>query len=99
MMKRKYLSINEKRDWLARLFRDDTGEVSQSEKFKAMVEDTRLASLTEEKVAKSPGEEGLRQWQLLEHLPSALQARGALPANASVNYNGKSNANSSRKKD
>ena len=40
-----YLSIQEKRNWLASLFRDTSGEVSQAEKFKAMVEDTRLALL------------------------------------------------------
>ncbi len=48
-MKRKHLSIKEKRDWLAGIFRDDSGEFSQSEKFKAMVEDTRLALLPEQK--------------------------------------------------
>lgn len=75
MTKRKYLSISEKRDWLARIFRDDTGDVSQAEKFKAMVEDTRLASLTEGKALKSPQEEVKRQWQLLEHLPAALPSQ------------------------
>ncbi len=75
-MRKKHLSISEKRDWLASLFRDTTGEISQAEKFKAMVEDTRLAMLSEEKAAsKSPktSKEDAPQMQLIEllsHLPS-----------------------------
>lgn len=82
MTKRKYLSISEKRDWLARIFRDATGDVSQAEKFKAMVEDTRLASLTEGKTVKSPQEEVKRQWQLLEHLPAALSSHDTASASS-----------------
>lgn len=39
------LSISEKREWLARIFRDKTGEYTDSDKFKAMQEDNRLAIL------------------------------------------------------
>lgn len=49
MKRKRHLSIEEKRDWLAYVFRDSSGEFSQSDKFKAMVEDTRLAELAEEK--------------------------------------------------
>lgn len=51
MKKHKHLTIEEKRDWLADIFRDVNGEYSQADKFKAMVEDTRLAELQEEKKA------------------------------------------------
>ncbi len=46
-MKKRYLTLEEKRDWLAFIFRDESGEYSQADKFKAMVEDTRLAQLQE----------------------------------------------------
>lgn len=49
MRKKRHLTIEEKRDWLADIFRDESGEYSQSDKFKAMAEDTRLAMLQEEK--------------------------------------------------
>lgn len=52
MKKTKHLTIKEKRDWLAEIFRDVSGEFSQADKFKAMVEDTRLAELQEEKEAR-----------------------------------------------
>ena len=45
MAKKKFLSIAEKRTWLADIFRDTCGEYSQADKFKAMIEDTRLAML------------------------------------------------------
>lgn len=41
----KFLTIEEKRAWLAVIFRDTTGTYSDSDKFKAMLEDTRLATL------------------------------------------------------
>lgn len=40
-----FLTIAEKRAWLARIFRDTTGEYTESDKFKAMREDTRLLEL------------------------------------------------------
>lgn len=49
MKRKRHLTIEEKRDWLAYVFRDTGGEFSQSDKFKAMVEDTRLAELAAEK--------------------------------------------------
>ncbi len=49
MRKKRHLTIEEKRDWLASIFRDESGDFSQADKFKAMTEDTRLAQLQEEK--------------------------------------------------
>ncbi len=49
MPRQRHLTIEEKRDWLADIFRDTGGEFSQADKFKALVEDTRLAQLQEEK--------------------------------------------------
>ena len=40
-----FLTIAEKRAWLARIFRDTTGEYTDADKFKAMREDTRLCEL------------------------------------------------------
>lgn len=65
--KKKHLTIDEKRDWLACVFRDTSGEYSQSDKFKAMTEDTRLAMLQEEQAP--PPEQPPLELQLLEHLP------------------------------
>lgn len=50
MTKRKtvHLSLDEKRRWLAAVFRDESGEFSQADKFKALAEDTRLAVLQQE---------------------------------------------------
>lgn len=47
-MKDSLLSTEEKRRWLARVFRDTDGEYSQADKFKALVEDTKLATLQQE---------------------------------------------------
>ena len=49
MRKKRHLTIEEKRDWLASIFRDESGDFSQADKFKALTEDTRLAQLQEEK--------------------------------------------------
>lgn len=76
MRKKRHLTIEEKRDWLASVFRDESGEYSQSDRFKAMVEDTRLAMLeTEQKEAekdKTPAPPAL-DLDLLAHLPPPLQ--------------------------
>lgn len=48
MRKKRHLTIEEKRDWLASVFRDESGEFSQADKFKAMTEDTKLAVLQAE---------------------------------------------------
>lgn len=75
MRKKRHLTIEEKRDWLAYVFRDESGEFSQADKFKAMAEDTRLAVLqAEEKaaaVAASPAA-GSTLPDLLEFLPPPL---------------------------
>lgn len=47
-MKEPLLSTEEKRRWLAHVFRDTDGEYSQADKFKALVEDTKLAALQQE---------------------------------------------------
>lgn len=43
-----HLSLDEKRRWLAAVFRDESGEFSQADKFKALAEDTKLAVLQQE---------------------------------------------------
>ena len=52
--KHDYLTVEEKRTWLADIFRDSSGEYSQADKFKAMIEDTRLAMLAEEASKPAP---------------------------------------------
>lgn len=39
-----FLSLAEKRAWLARIFRDTTGYYSEADKFKAMQEDNRMVN-------------------------------------------------------
>ena len=75
MAKRKFLSIEEKRSWLADIFRDTSGEYSQADKFKAMIEDTRLAMLAEEacKAAQPAPLPGMPA-ELLAHLPPPLRS-------------------------
>ncbi len=75
MAKKKFLSIEEKRSWLAGIFRDTSGEYSQADKFKAMVEDTRLAMLAEEagKEAQPAVLPGMPA-ALLAHLPPPLRS-------------------------
>ncbi|MBR3695377.1 MAG: hypothetical protein IKL98_03970 [Akkermansia sp.] len=53
MRKKRHLSIDEKRDWLAVIFRDESGEFNQADKFKALAEDTKLAQLQAEEQAKA----------------------------------------------
>lgn len=74
----RHLTIDEKRDWLAAVFRDASGEFSQSDKLKAMVEDTKLAQLAEEDNRRAASERAAAQsaenasalrWDLLAHLP------------------------------
>ena len=75
MAKKKFLSIEEKRSWLAGIFRDTSGEYSQADKFKAMIEDTRLAMLAEEaeKGAQGIAMPGMPA-ELLAHLPPPLNS-------------------------
>lgn len=75
MARKKFLSIEEKRSWLAGIFRDSSGEYSQADKFKAMIEDTRLAMLAEEAEKGTPGTAlpGLPA-ELLAHLPPPLRS-------------------------
>lgn len=49
-----FLSIREKRLWLAEIFRNETGEYTQADKFKALVEDTKLAAIQQEEEELSP---------------------------------------------
>lgn len=44
------MSIEEKRAWLARIFRDTSGEYSDSDKFRAMLEDTDLMLISQNKL-------------------------------------------------
>lgn len=76
MARKKFLSVEEKRSWLASIFRDTSGEYSQADKFKAMIEDTRLAMLeSENEKAATPAQpfSGIPA-SLLEHLPPPLSA-------------------------
>lgn len=74
MAKKRFLSIEEKRSWLADIFRDTAGEYSQADKFKAMIEDTRLAMLAEETARPASQQATLPgiPRELLEHLPPPL---------------------------
>lgn len=79
----RHLTIDEKRDWLAAVFRDESGEFSQSDKLKAMVEDTKLAQLAEENrraeedrtAAREPDKGSAVRWDLLAHLPPPCDAK------------------------
>ena len=74
MAKRKFLSVEEKRSWLAGIFRDTSGEYSQADKFKAMIEDTRPAMLAED--AGKPAQQAVlpgMSAELLAHLPPPLR--------------------------
>ena len=74
MAKKKFLSIEEKRSWLAGIFRDTSGEYSQADKFKAMIEDTRLAMLaSESEKTSAPVLPGMSA-ELLAHLPPPLRS-------------------------
>lgn len=75
MRKKRHLSIEEKRDWLASVFRDESGEYSQADRFKAMVEDTRLAMLENEQkeAEKEKTPAPALDLDLLAHLPPPLE--------------------------
>lgn len=47
-----FLTIEEKRAWLARIFRDTSGEYTAADKFKALQEDTNLALIQQNKQTK-----------------------------------------------
>lgn len=84
-MKEPLLSTEEKRRWLARVFRDTDGEYSQADKFKALVEDTKLATLQqEEEEFKRQKEKGTAMQDpllsLLRSLPPAELAPKDLPS-------------------
>lgn len=74
MKRKRHLTIEEKRDWLAYVFRDTGGEFSQADKFKAMVEDTRLAELAKENKAEEKTATPAHQFpaDLLAFLPPPL---------------------------
>ena len=74
MRKKRHLTIDEKRDWLARIFRDESGDFSQADKFKALAEDTRLAQLQEEKQNTTPttNSKPAINEQFIDWLPPAM---------------------------
>ncbi len=74
-MKTRHLTLAEKRDWLAGIFRDESGEYSQADKFKAMAEDTRLAQLEAEKSEAPPAVKGPPEG-LLDMLPPPVETEG-----------------------
>ncbi len=47
----RHLTIKEKRDFFATIARDSTGEYSTSDKFKAIIEDTKLLELEKAETA------------------------------------------------
>ena len=78
MRKKRHLTITEKRDWLASIFRDDSGDISQADKFKALAEDTKLAQLQAEEdkesaTAESPAPPN--PLELLNLLPPPLEKK------------------------
>ncbi len=77
MKKKRHLSIDEKRDWLAYIFRDESGEFSQGDKFKAMAEDTRLAVLQAEQLAASSAPSQPTVQGLLDFLPPPVNNKSA----------------------
>lgn len=74
MRKKRHLTIDEKRDWLASIFRDESGDFSQADKFKALAEDTRLAQLQEEKQNTTPtnNSKPAINEQFIDWLPPAM---------------------------
>lgn len=76
MRKPRHLTIDEKRDWLAAVFRDESGEYTQADRFKAMVEDTKLAELElsqkEAEAPPPPPATPALDLDLLAHLPPPL---------------------------
>ena len=72
MRKKKHLTIEEKRDWLAEVFRDPDGIYTQADKFKAMVEDTRLAELEAQKDPPPRPQQPEIPADILAHLPPPL---------------------------
>ena len=74
MRKKRHLTIDEKRDWLAEVFRDASGQYSQADRFKAMVEDTKLAELEEaaKAAAAAAPPAPTIDLELLAHLPPPL---------------------------
>ena len=74
MRKKRHLTIDEKRDWLASIFRDESGDFSQADKFKALAEDTRLAQLQEEKQNTTPANNSKPaiNEQFIDWLPPAM---------------------------
>jgi len=51
-MNNNFLTIEEKRVWLARIFRDTSGEYTDADKFKALQEDTNLALIQQNQQTK-----------------------------------------------
>lgn len=81
--KPRHLTIAEKRDFFTMIARDKTGEFSTADKFKAIVEDTKLFQLEHDLAAaqakREEEEQALQRQQatgwsahLLEHLPPPL---------------------------
>ena len=70
MRKKRHLSIEEKRDWLADIFRDASGEYTQADKFKALAEDTKLAQLQAEE-AKADTKQASPQEDILKLLATS----------------------------
>ena len=72
MRKKRHLTIDEKRDWLAQIFRDASGDYSQADKFKALAEDTRLAQLQTEQAQGDATRDAATRQQALPPLLAEL---------------------------
>lgn len=81
--KPRHLTISEKRDFFTSIARDDSGEFTTADKFKAIVEDTKLfqleLELEEAKLKREEEAEEIRRQQafripthILQHLPPPI---------------------------
>lgn len=80
-----FLTIREKRKLMADIVRDTEGNYTMSEKFKAVVEDTKLEEIDLERNPPEPPqpppppEDGGVDWGLLSFLPPAMSATHVPP--------------------
>lgn len=72
-----YLTIKEKRKFMADIVRDNSGTYTMNEKIKAVIEDTKLEELDLERNPPEPpppppeDKSGGVRWDILAHLPPA----------------------------
>ncbi len=75
--KQRHLTIKEKRDFFATIARDKSGEYSTADKFKAIIEDTKLLEIekteAEAEEIRQKAERPAFPDHLLAHLPPPLE--------------------------